>query len=590
MPKVDLSIIELNEIQIKNNYSELFNEVLEYSENTFIGVKPKTFREKLFIYHNDISERPTCKWCNGYINFWKFDKGYKSFCSNECSGNYKRQLPQEIKDATNAKRKETTLNKYGVSNVAQHKDIQEKITSTNIEKYGTYFPLFNEEVKNKREDTYQKNWGGHHLKNKDLIKVRTVARKETMFNRWTESVSTKLKDTYNILNFNEKNRTTEIECRECNKKTILEYYTIRQKMLHKLCIHCNPTEEEEILKKYQDFNLTNISLLNFSNNFFKGICKTHNHEFEIHRKILYDRYKANTAVLCTVCNPVGSNDSSFQIELANIIKDLNIEFSYNNRKIIEGELDIYIPSRNLAIEFNGMYWHNEFHKPEKYHLDKSLKCQRLGIELLHIFEDDWIYKKDIVKSIILNKLKIHKNVIYARKCEIREVEPSIAQVFLDTNHIQGACKSTYKIGLYYNDELVSLMTFGYRKTNAKKEFELIRFCNKINTSIVGGSSKLFKHFLKSYKIEECCIISYSDFAMFSGKLYEKLGFKRVHLTDINYYWVVNGIKHHRWVYNKQRLISEGFDPSKTEVEIMHERGYYRIFGCGQVRWVYDIDK
>jgi hypothetical protein len=132
------------------------------------------------------------------------------------------------------------------------------------------------------------------------------------------------------------------------------------------------------------------------------------------------------------------------------------------------------------------------------------------------------------------------------------------------------------------------MTFGYRHTNAKKEFELIRFCNKINTNVIGASSKLFKHFLNNYQIEEKYIISYSDLSLFDGKMYETLGFEYVHLSKPNYFWIVNGIRHHRFKYNKQRLIKEGFDSNKTEVEIMHERGYYRIYGCGQVRWIYQL--
>ena len=134
------------------------------------------------------------------------------------------------------------------------------------------------------------------------------------------------------------------------------------------------------------------------------------------------------------------------------------------------------------------------------------------------------------------------------------------------------------------------MTFGYRKTNAKKEFEIIRFCNKINTNVVGSSSKLFKHFIKSYRIEEDYIISYADISLFDGKMYDMLGFKEIHLTKPNYFWVVNNIREHRWKYNKQKLVKEGYDPSMTEVEIMHNRGYYRIWACGQKRYEYILSK
>jgi hypothetical protein len=213
---------------------------------------------------------------------------------------------------------------------------------------------------------------------------------------------------------------------------------------------------------------------------------------------------------------------------------------------------------------------------------------------LHIWEDEWVFKKDIIKSIILNKIGKIENKIYARHCDIRIVEDSkLVRKFLDENHIQGYSQSSLKLGLYYQyldssgvqtNELVSLMTFGYRHTNSKKEFELIRFCNKINLNVIGAASKLFKYFCNNYQFNE--LISYSDFRLFDGKMYETLGFTKQHLSKPDYFWCKNLERKHRFNFNKQKLIKEGYDSSKTEVEIMHDRGYYRIFGCGQYRWIY----
>ena len=177
-----------------------------------------------------------------------------------------------------------------------------------------------------------------------------------------------------------------------------------------------------------------------------------------------------------------------------------------------------------------------------------------------------------------------KEKIFARKCITKEVKSADARLFLDNNHIQGFSPSQTKLGLYFNDELISLMTFGWRYINGKKEYELIRFCNKINFSVIGSASKLFNYFLKNNYIKE--IISYADISLFNGGLYETLGFIKSHLSEPNYFWVVDGIRKHRFNYNKKLLIKEGFDPNKTEVEIMHERGYYRVFSCGQEKWIY----
>ena len=205
-----------------------------------------------------------------------------------------------------------------------------------------------------------------------------------------------------------------------------------------------------------------------------------------------------------------------------------------------------------------------------------------GIRLIHIFEDDWFSKKEIVKSIILNHLKITNKKIYSRECNIRNVSSKKCREFLDNNHIQGYSRCKYKIGLFYKNELVSVMTFGYRKINNKEQFELIRFCNKINTSVVGSASKLFKHFIFNNNIEH--IVSYADISIFTGDIYTKLGFTFKHLSSPNYFWFIDNKRFHRFKFNKKKLIKEGFDSNKTGNEIMNNRGYYKIWSCGQYRF------
>ena len=263
----------------------------------------------------------------------------------------------------------------------------------------------------------------------------------------------------------------------------------------------------------------------------------------------------------------------------------------NYRSILSDnkELDIYLPSAKIAFEFDGLYWHNEKNQPSRsYHLSKTEECLSKGIQLVHIFEDEWIYKKDIVKSRILNLLG-KSDRIYARKCEIRNVSPSTARSFLDNNHIQGFCSSAYRYGLYYNGELVSLMTFGNKRKNLGSKsinghYELLRFCNKLNTTVIGGASRLFKHFIKEVKPIE--IVSYADRRWSNGNLYEKLGFTLTHKSQPSYFYVINDKRENRFKYRKDALVKEGYDKDKTEHEIMLERGIYRIYDCGCL--VYDM--
>jgi hypothetical protein len=282
--------------------------------------------------------------------------------------------------------------------------------------------------------------------------------------------------------------------------------------------------------------------------------------------------------------------SIIEKEVVDFITSLNINYFENDRKILNNkELDIYIPSHNLAIEYNGIYWHSELYKDKNYHLNKTIECEKQGIQLIHIFEDEWLYKQDIVKSRLMNLLGLTPNKIYGRKTIIREVSPKDSKVFLDKNHIQGNVNSSIKLGLYYNDELVSLITFGKGRImmgNGTNQYELLRFCNKLNTSVIGGADKLFKYFIKTYNPIE--IISYADRRWSQGDLYEKLGFTFVHDSKPNYFYIVNKKREYRFKYRKDVLVKEGYDQSKSEKQIMLDRGIYRIYDSGNKKYIFKV--
>ena len=288
--------------------------------------------------------------------------------------------------------------------------------------------------------------------------------------------------------------------------------------------------------------------------------------------------------------------SSYERVLREFIKGFGIIVKYNNRTILKDnkELDIYLPNNKLAIEFDGLYWHNEINKSDcKYHLNKTLQCADKGIQLIHIFEDEWIEKLEIVKSRLMNILGLTPNKIYARKCEIREVDYSTCKKFLDECHIQGNCPSKYRYGLFYNNELVSVMTFGGQRklTNRKgseNDYELLRFCNKLNTTVIGGAGKLLKHFIKKHN--PSTIISYADRRWSSGNMYEQLGFTHIRDSKPNYFYVVGDKRENRFNYRKDILIKEGYDANKTEHEIMLERKIYRIYDCGCLVYEMKLNK
>jgi len=305
--------------------------------------------------------------------------------------------------------------------------------------------------------------------------------------------------------------------------------------------------------------------------------------------IFQNRKKLNT-IICTICNPIDSHISGQEILLQQFIKEqYNGDILLNDRHIGK-ELDIFLPKINIAFEFNGIYWHNELYRSSTYHLEKTELCEKNGIKLIHIYQDDWTYKENIVKSRIINILNLTQNKIFARKCEIKEItDNNLIRSFLNENHIQGFIGSQVKLGLFYDNELVSLMTFGKQRKNMgiKSEidtFEMLRFCNKINTNIVGGASKIFNYFIKNYNPKE--IITYADRSWSNGNLYKQLGFELVHKTQPNYYYIVDGIRKNRFNYRKDILIKDGFDPNKSEHEIMLERKIYRIYDSGHLKFIW----
>lgn len=320
-------------------------------------------------------------------------------------------------------------------------------------------------------------------------------------------------------------------------------------------------------------------------------CSLCNQDYNIYNNLFNYRTKQKS-VLCTICNPTDNKQvSGLELDIINFVSSL-VDIKTKDREVLNGkELDILIPIKSLAIEFNGLYWHSDIYKDKNYHLNKTIECNKKGVDLLHIFEDEWLEKSVIVKSIIKNKLGLCDKRIYARNCEIRVVNKSEEKLFLNSNHIQGFVGSNVSYGLYRNGELISIMTFGgLRKSlgyNSKNgSYEMLRFCNKLNYNVVGGASKLFKHFLKKNNPKQ--IISYSDMRYFDGSLYNKLGFELVNQTKPNYFYVINHNRENRFKYRKDVLVKEGFDKSLTEKEIMKSRGYNRIWDCGNKKWVINL--
>jgi hypothetical protein len=555
--------------------------------------------KKILIRTEDLSHGSTfkvnieCDICQvrnkiSWMSYYKYregDKNKKYHCRKCCSEKRKRTNLERYggNSPTNSKEvvdkiKRTNLERYG-NNSSLHGNMQEKTEKIFIEKYGYKTPLLNKgviyKIKKKLLDKYGVN---HPLKSSDILKKT----KETNLERWgveNPSKTKEIKDKIRITNLERWGVDYYLKSEDFitkSKKTILKKYGVEN--------YFNSKHRIDFVIDNKIENYPNIKFKGYSNGVFNIECEECNNIFEIKSDLLYKRNREGH-VICTNCNKLNNSfRSSAEIEICNFLKSNGILFTTSRRDIIKGELDIYLPEYRLAIEYNGLFWHNEIFKDSKYHISKYNKCKELGIRLIQIWEDQWKTDKNKVKSLIMSKLKIYKNKIWARNCKIDYVNYKEKDTFLNENHLQNSSKSSINIGLYYEDKLVSLMTFGKRRLNSKENFELIRYCCKNDIIVIGGASKLFNYFIKSNDFDS--IVSYSDNSFSDGEIYKLLRFKEVNET-VNYYWTDNKKRYHRFIFNKKRLVKRGFDEKKTEYQIMKEIGYYKIFGAGIKTWVYE---
>lgn len=278
-----------------------------------------------------------------------------------------------------------------------------------------------------------------------------------------------------------------------------------------------------------------------------------------------------------------SHTSIGEKEIADFLKNLGINIVENSKEIIPPkEIDIYVPEKQLAIEFDGLYYHSsKFNDNKNYHLEKTLTCEEKGIRLIHIYEDEWLFKRPIVESIIKSALGIYEERIYARKCEVRKLDDSAFRAFCNENHIQGEASSSERLGLYYNNTLVQAVGF-CKSRFSKNEIELIRMVTKLNTQVIGGFSKLMKHFGKN-------CISFIDRRLFDGKGYKTSGFQYIQTNKPSYFYIKNFNRFYRMNFTKtsiKKKFPNQYDSSLTEEENMKNLGYYRLYDCGTIKVAY----
>ena len=478
----------------------------------------------------------------------------------ECEICHKIEIKNDIRKNTkfckSCSKKQTNLQKYGNENYLNH----EKSKQTNLKRYGSTSALHGtnqqkiDEIKKQKYGTTN-NFNKIKKTNLEKYGVEYITQSDVM----KESSKNTKKNRYNNPFFTN---------REKAKKTCINLFG-KENIF-------STTELIEKNRKKHFFNLFNSNRLQSlvtpifsmseyktSHDKYKWKCNNCNTKFEDY--ILNGRVPR-----CPICFPKLAGESLLKDDFSKWIKSLGVRIieKYDIKTTI---LDFFIPEFNIAIDFDSVYWNSELNSSDRnLLLKKTNLCKEKNIFLIHIFEDEWLNKREIVKSIIKSKLNIFDREIDSSKCEIKIIDFQQAEKFLNTNNIFGYSKSKMNIGMFYNEELVSV--FSINSYNREYKWEVSRFCSTINTKI-DSFNKLSDFFGEKY-------IFYVDTRYFSGS-----SLQLNKLRDIGpiYWYVKNRIRHNKKEFQKikQKHLLDNYDSNITEWQNMQLNGYDRVWDCGR---------
>ena len=561
-----LPYASINKFLKENPDVDLFLTKLVESDKWF-----ENKRRAFSLIAKSIYEPVRCKVCGKEIEARKCIGSVRQYCSNKCSCSSNDRLE---------KVKKTSLKRYGVENVFQNKEIQEKQKQTCLNKYGVENVFQDDNVKEKIKKTCLDKYGSEYFVKTDLYLEKTkstnIQRYGTQFVSQNKDIQEKIKKT-NIRKYGVQHPA---QCKEVvgkMKQTCLNRYgvdcTLKVPEIDKKRQDTwndryggNPFQFEQVIEKRINTNIQKYGSTNYVNsriyfneqfhnikNRFAGkieplftqdeyeginskkvykwkCCKCGN---QFQQKLYTTDIDENERYLprCLKCYPYMTGKSKEQKEVVDFIKSFyNGEIIENDRNLIfPYELDVLIPEYKLAVQFDGLYWHID--KDKYYHFNKTEECWKKGYRLIHIFENQWLYKQEIVKSIIKSNLNTYEYKVDAETCNLKEVNKHDTDDFLQNNHIFGKTQFDMSYGLYYNSKLVSIITCF--------NGVLTRFGNKLGYYVVGGLSRLVNALKCNYNEN---IKVYIDRRYFNGDEFKEIEFRLIEKTDPELFYIDKSCK------------------------------------------------
>lgn len=479
-------------------------------------------------------------------------------------------LSDELKEKRSAKAKETFLKKYGVDNPAKSKEVLVKIQKTNLERYGVEYSAQSDIVKEKVKTTNLKKYGVEYSFQANEVKDKIKATNLERYGVDNPSKSDIIKT--RIVESNRKNLGVDYpmqskDVMDKSRVTSFEKYGTEY-----------PNQSDIVKSKIDASTLEHYGV--------NRVCKLD----EFKQKVVdTNRERYGVDYTCLIYSgKLRGNDSSYNRSFAELLDDNGIKYE---REFLLQKYSYDFKVGETLIEINPTATHNTHFNPygknridANYHRDKSKLAKDSGYSVIHVF--DW---DDVDKVVQLLKFRV---TAYARKCDVKVVSEIDTNNYLDMYHLQGTCRGQkIRLGLYHDNQLVSLMTFGKSRFNKSCEYELLRYCSHYN--VVGGAEKLFKYFVDNYKPNS--IVSYCDTSKFSGKVYDALGFKYIKTNSPRKHWYSLKEKRH---ITDGLLLSQGYDrlfkenhgKGTSNEELILSRGYLPVYDCGQATYIWISDK